>query len=65
MTRTTLASITYINYFLDLIETRGHEYLLTGKEQQRLHELTKNFTKLKIKIDCVVELKQGSQGVRH
>jgi len=32
-----------INYFLDLIETRGHEYLLTGKEQQRLHELTKNF----------------------
>ena len=30
-----------INYFLDLIKTRGHEYLLSGKEQQRLHELTK------------------------
>ena len=30
-----------INYFLDLIKTRGHEYLLTGKEQQRLFQLTK------------------------
>jgi len=30
-----------INYFLDLIKTRGNEYLLSGKEQQRLYELTK------------------------
>lgn len=30
-----------INYFLDLIKTKGHDYLLSGKEQQRLYELTK------------------------
>lgn len=30
-----------INYFLDLIKTRGNEYFLSGKEQQRLYELTK------------------------
>ena len=30
-----------INYFLDLIIEKGNKYLLTPKEQQRLHELSR------------------------
>lgn len=37
------ADISYdINYFLDLIIEKGDRFLLTGKERQRLRELSQN-----------------------